>query len=79
VSTDLRRGATLIATNLDDIMQQQGRTRTWLSRQLGYSRPHVSRICSGKRRVRLADAHTSSVLLGVPMQYLFAEAPADST
>jgi hypothetical protein len=66
---------TLLATNLDTTLKQQGRSRAWLGRQLALSRPHVSRICTGQRRIHVSDARNASLLLGVPMQLLFESAP----
>ena len=67
------RQATLKATNLLDVVKQQGRTLTWLGRHWGVSRSQVSKICSGRHRVTPEVAHKSSELLGVPVQLLFAE------
>jgi antitoxin component HigA of HigAB toxin-antitoxin module len=68
-----QRTATLRATNLTSVMQQQGRSLAWLGKQCGVSSVHVGRICSGKRRVTPEMARRSSDLLGVPVHLLFAE------
>jgi transcriptional regulator with XRE-family HTH domain len=68
------RTATLLATNLESVIKQQGRSLAWLGKQCGLSRVHVSRICSGDRRATPEVARRSSDLLGVPVHLLFEDA-----
>lgn len=66
-----RRGEPMIATKLHEVIERQGRRRTWMAQELGihpslitaYARRH--RTCPRDRAERIAQ------LLGVPLFLVF--------
>jgi len=62
-----------LATNLTDVVTQQGRSLSWLGERLGVHRSHVSRIAAGKRPIGDEGARICSESLGVPVWLLFEE------
>lgn len=65
------------ATNLREVIRQQGRSLTWLAQRCRVSRPHLSRICTGERGATPDVARLCSDTLGVPVALLFERVHED--
>jgi len=59
------------ATNLENVMTEQGRRGVWLASQLGVSRSFMSHVMKGRRTVDESVAGRVAELLGVPLFLLF--------
>lgn len=59
------------ATNLETVMEQQGRRGVWLAEQLGISRSRMTHIAKGRRMIDETRAKQAAKLLGVPFSLLF--------
>lgn len=55
-------------TRLEEVLVAQGRSRVWLSAQLGVSRQVVHRWLKGLEPMPRARAERAAVLLGVPIE-----------
>lgn len=58
-------------TKLATILEDQGRTREWLSRKTGLSRYKISRICSGLREVKESEMLKISMALSMKVTDIF--------
>jgi hypothetical protein len=59
------------ATNLEDILCSQGRTKAWLGRQIGVHRSFVVHLAKGRKTADEAMAKQIAGLLGMPLFLLF--------
>jgi transcriptional regulator with XRE-family HTH domain len=67
------------ATNLEETLEAQGRTRAWLGRQLGQHRSYVVHVAKGRRTVSESTARRIAELLGVPFFMIFELSTDDET
>ncbi len=58
-------------TKLATILEDQGRTKEWLSRKTGLSRYKISRICSGFREVKESEMLKISMALSMKVTDIF--------
>jgi len=58
-------------TKLATILEDQGRTREWLSRKTGLSRYKISRICSGLREVKESEILKIAIALEMKISEIF--------
>jgi DNA-binding Xre family transcriptional regulator len=58
-------------TKLATILEDQGRTKEWLSRKTGLSRYKISRICSGLREVKESEMLKISMALSMKVTDIF--------
>jgi DNA-binding Xre family transcriptional regulator len=56
---------------LATILEDQGRTKEWLSRKTGLSRYKNSRICSGLREVKESEMLKISIALNMKVSDIF--------
>ena len=60
-----------IATHLDDVLKQQGRSRVWLARRIGVSSSLMQFICTGRRTASAEVVEDVEAALGVPFFLMF--------
>ena len=58
-------------TKLAVILEDQGRTREWLSRKTGMSRYIISRICNGSREAKESEMLKISMVLDMKIADIF--------
>ncbi|MCL5985271.1 MAG: helix-turn-helix transcriptional regulator [Actinobacteria bacterium] len=58
-------------TKLAVILEDQGRTKEWLSRKTGLSRYKISRICSGFREAKESEMLKISMVLNMKVGEIF--------
>lgn len=60
-----------VATHLDDVLKQQGRSRVWLARRIGVSPSLMQFICTGRRTASAEVVRDVEAALGVPFFLMF--------
>lgn len=60
-----------IATNLDRVLTEQGRLRSWLAAEVGVSRSLITMIAKGQRPVNREMGERIATSIGVPFFVLF--------
>lgn len=60
-----------IATNLDRVLTEQGRLRSWLADEVGVSRSLITMIAKGQRSVSRDLGERIAMAIGVPFFVLF--------
>lgn len=60
-----------IATNLDRVLTEQGRLRSWLASEVGVSRSLITMIAKGQRPVSRELGERIATSIGVPFFVLF--------
>lgn len=60
-----------IATNLDRVLTEQGRLRSWLADEVGVSRSLITMIAKGQRSVSRELGERIATAIGVPFFVLF--------
>jgi hypothetical protein len=61
-----------VATNLEAVLDGQGRMRSWLAVRVGISESLVSKIVAGTRTVDRTLGEAVATAVGVPFSVLFA-------
>lgn len=60
-----------VATNLDRVLTEQGRLRSWLAAEVGVSRSLITLIAKGHRTVSRDLGERIATAIGVPFFVLF--------
>jgi len=66
-----QRGGTYLATNLEQVIVEQGRSRTWLAQRVGVGPSTITNYAKRKRTVPEHRAVRIAELLGVPLFFAF--------
>jgi transcriptional regulator with XRE-family HTH domain len=63
--------------NVERVLEQQGRTISWLARKAGVSVAYAWRMLNGERPLTSEFKAAAAEALGVPADLLFTDQPAE--